>query len=79
MIRRTIILFRNPDLTQNFTEPFEKLGLSICCIPVLEFDYERYQNHLRNTNFEAAKGIIFPSQRAVIALSRLNLDLKHLK
>ncbi|CAG9327275.1 unnamed protein product [Blepharisma stoltei] len=81
MQNKTLLFFRNPDLSQDFISPLEQLGLSIICIPVLEFDYIKYEPNLRAAIHELSneKGIIFPSPRAVIALSRSNQDLRHLK
>ena len=72
------VLFRASDLPEDFISDLAN-HFEIYCLPVLSFSYTEFQENLCNLNFETIEAVVFPSQRSVIALARLNLQLPNLK
>ena len=78
MAKKNVILFRSPDLPKDFEEEL-RVYYEIFCVPVLTFTYVEYEERLLQVKFEDYEAIIFPSQRAVIALSKLSIVLPQIK
>lgn len=76
MFKKSVILFRASDLPSDFVNDL-KCFFTIQCVPVLSFDYESFESNLRQIDFSESTAVIFPSQRAVIAIHRLSINLSN--